>query len=251
MMEIFNNKEIGIYQIRNLVNNKLYIGSTVSGFSKRKTYHLMLLRKNQHHSQILQKSFNKHGENNFIFEIIEICQNKDNILIREQYWMDFYKCYDPKFGYNINSNAHSCASRELTDEHKLKISLSEKGKVVSQETKNKLSLANKGKRLGIKTGPLSAETRIKIGLANRGRKHTEETKKKISLKSKGRKYSEETKKRMSESAKGKIISEATKDKLRQFNLGKKHSEKTKKKISIARQRQIVQQKKLKEISNGN
>jgi hypothetical protein len=46
----------GVYKITNIVNNKIYIGSTGSkgGFKKRWSYHLQDLRKDKHHSIHLQ-----------------------------------------------------------------------------------------------------------------------------------------------------------------------------------------------------
>lgn len=61
-----------IYQIRNLVNNKIYIGSTQKDNSfRRRGEHFGELRNNNHCNKHLQASFNKTGEDNFVFEIIE------------------------------------------------------------------------------------------------------------------------------------------------------------------------------------
>ena len=60
-----------IYKIINVVNGKLYIGSTMHKFSKRKSEHLTALRKGYHFNSHLQSAWNKYGEENFIFEILE------------------------------------------------------------------------------------------------------------------------------------------------------------------------------------
>ena len=182
----YSNK-VGVYQIRNIKNNKVYIGSTSMPFSNRKQTHFATLRKNKHHSKHLQRSYNKYGESSFIFEILKICSI--NIIIKsEQIWLDRIKSYLPNNGYNILRLASSCRGRKLTEEHKRKISISEKGKIVSKETRLKLSIINKGRGLGEKRPPLSEETKRKIGDANRGRIMTKATKKKISKALKGRKY---------------------------------------------------------------
>lgn len=59
-----------IYCIKNILNNKVYIGSSVN-FNKRKNLHLHYLKNNKHHSNHLQKAWNKYGKENFVFEIIE------------------------------------------------------------------------------------------------------------------------------------------------------------------------------------
>ncbi len=64
-------KTNGIYIIRNLINNKRYIGSSVSITTRWKS-HKSRLNRNKHHSDKLQNSWNKHGAANFAFEIVEI-----------------------------------------------------------------------------------------------------------------------------------------------------------------------------------
>lgn len=87
----------GIYQIKNLVNNKIYIGSS-KNFFYRKNEHMRDLKLNRHHNVRLQRSFNKYGKSNFIFEVIEFVSDINNLLKIEQYWIDkFYgrnKCYN-------------------------------------------------------------------------------------------------------------------------------------------------------------
>lgn len=49
----------------------MYIGSAVD-FRRRKYKHLADLRNNKHHSDHLQKSWNKYGSANFLFEVVEV-----------------------------------------------------------------------------------------------------------------------------------------------------------------------------------
>ena len=99
-------KQFGIYIIKNLVNNKIYIGSTTRNFIKRWSIHKTLLRSGKHHSPRLQNSWNKHGEKNFSFEILEIIFDKKSIIDRENYYLELYKSYQKEYGYNICKNAH-------------------------------------------------------------------------------------------------------------------------------------------------
>lgn len=62
---------IGVYQILNKVNNKSYIGSTTMSFTKRMDHHRSMLRKGNHKNQHLQRAWNKYGEDNFEFLILE------------------------------------------------------------------------------------------------------------------------------------------------------------------------------------
>ena len=72
-----------IYKITNIINSKIYIGSTVC-FSQRKKQHLKGLRKNSHHNYKLQNDYCRHGECSFVFEVIEKgYRDKQTLLIRE------------------------------------------------------------------------------------------------------------------------------------------------------------------------
>lgn len=104
----------GVYRIRNIVNGKIYIGSTAWDFQKRWKTHRNQLRRNKHDNPHLQYSWNKHGEPNFSFEIVEPC-DKSMCFIREQHYID---TLHPQ--YNILQNAgtvrgykHSPATKAL------------------------------------------------------------------------------------------------------------------------------------------
>jgi len=78
-------KEIqGIYQIRNLQNGKVYIGSSKNIFTRWKR-HLSNLKNKNHPNSHLQSSFNKYGINNFSFEILE---ETNELIKREQFYID-------------------------------------------------------------------------------------------------------------------------------------------------------------------
>lgn len=90
----------GIYQIRNLVNGKVYIGSTTESFKRRWFHHESCLKNGTHKNKHLQSAYNKYGKENFVFEVMETLE--DAILEREQYYLD---TIDNK--YNINLRATS------------------------------------------------------------------------------------------------------------------------------------------------
>jgi group I intron endonuclease len=89
----------GIYAIRNLVNDKVYVGST-KNFYNRKCTHFKLLRDNKHWNVKLQRSFNVHGENAFKFEILErVSYEKEVIIERENFFIALHNSKER--GYNI------------------------------------------------------------------------------------------------------------------------------------------------------
>lgn len=60
----------GIYAISNNITNKRYIGSSTN-VSKRWNSHKSCLRRSVHSNPHLQNSWNKYGENNFTFIVLE------------------------------------------------------------------------------------------------------------------------------------------------------------------------------------
>jgi group I intron endonuclease len=93
-----------IYEIVNLKTNKKYIGSAVN-FDRRKKVHLYELKKNIHHSKLLQNSWNKYTPKDFIFNIIEEVFDRTILLEREQHWLDYYQTYNKNFGYNMSNKS--------------------------------------------------------------------------------------------------------------------------------------------------
>jgi group I intron endonuclease len=214
----------GIYQIINIANGKIYVGSALS-FQKRWWVHLCELRHNKHHNDHLQKAWNKYGASSFKFEILEVCQPEDLITI-EQYYLDWLEPFEKpdQRGYNIAHSADAPARGRLCSaETKLKIKQARAKQIITEQHKEK--------------------TRISmLGSKNHffGKHHTEETKIKIREKRAFQITTKETKLKMSEALTGekhpmfgKHHTEEAKEKIRQANLGKLHTEETKAKIRQA------------------
>lgn len=104
----------GIYKIICLINNKFYIGSSVN-IDKRLRNHKRSLRKNSHDNKYLQNAWNKYGEHNFRFEIIETIHDIKQLLIREQWWLDNTECYKKEIGFNIATNVTAPTTGKLID----------------------------------------------------------------------------------------------------------------------------------------
>lgn len=227
----------GVYQIKCLINSKLYIGSTTRSFARRFHDHRYSLNsiKKRHHNPHLRNAWDKYGEANFEFSVLEVVEDKDLVLEREQYYLDILK---PE--YNIakeaKRNADYAKERTLA---KLKSHIPwNKGKSGeyslgprSQEIKDKISQAQKGRLI-------SLETRRKISLAgigrispNKGKEFTEEHKQKLSRAKigntirKGGTLSKEARTKISEANKGKL----TKEKNPMW--GKIHTQEAREKLS--------------------
>jgi group I intron endonuclease len=109
----------GIYKITNTKNNKIYIGSSVD-IKKRKEKHFWMLQKGIHDNKFLQSSYNRNGKENFIFDIIEMCDKKD-LVKKENYYIIENKAIDMKFGYNLCLVSNS-RRNVLTDKTKIQLS---------------------------------------------------------------------------------------------------------------------------------
>lgn len=111
-------EKCGVYMITNTVNGKLYIGSTRDCFKTRWKTHLKKLRNGTHPNAHLQSAFLKYGDSNFMLTVVEVC-DKESVLDREQYYLDYYKSYDREIGYNIEKNVYKA---DISEETRFKIS---------------------------------------------------------------------------------------------------------------------------------
>lgn len=107
----------GIYTIINKTNGDRYIGQS-KNVTNRLWIHKSLLKNNHHvyktgELSLLQKAWNKYGENNFIFEIVEFCE-ADKLNEREMYWIDYYRCNHAKYrqGYNMTDGGEGAYSNQ-------------------------------------------------------------------------------------------------------------------------------------------
>ena len=185
----------GIYRI-DLGNGWFYIGSAVN-LVRREAVHRSTLNNHKHSNIRVQRCWDKHGV--FIFSILEKC-GKSELISREQFYLDKY--FDDKKNTNIAPIAGSTLGFIFSAESKAKMSEFQKGKksyVRSTETLKKLSISQKGRIV-------SPEHRAKLSNANKGKTLSIETRKKISAAGKGRVFSDEHRAKISAAHKGKVHS---------------------------------------------
>jgi len=109
----------GIYKIQNIVNKKIYIGSSVN-LENREYKHFWMLERNGHDNSYLQHSYNKYGKESFIFEILEEC-NFNLLIERENHYIDYYKSNILKYGFNL-AKVNEFRRNTYNDEVKIKLS---------------------------------------------------------------------------------------------------------------------------------
>jgi len=159
----------GIYKITNIINNKIYVGSTVSKFNRRWNCHKSTLRRNIHKNKYLQRAWNKYGESNFIFEIVEDIQIPTRVILIER--EIFYK---NKLGaeYNIAPIDRPLGIINVGRKH-------------TEETKKRMKESHKNTKMPDWFGPYLSKLRCGSGNPMYGKKHTNETKRKLSESKKG------------------------------------------------------------------
>ena len=108
----------GIYCIENSINHKKYIGQSTN-IESRWRCHKSELRRNIHGNDYLQKAWNKYGEDNFQFYILEECIT-DIIDDRERHYIILYDTTNRDYGYNIENGGS--INKILSDSTKRKIS---------------------------------------------------------------------------------------------------------------------------------
>jgi group I intron endonuclease len=140
-----------IYAIINNINGKMYIGSS-KDFVKRSWEHFNALKLNKHVSKYLQRSYNKYGKENFSIEIIENINNLEDLIKREQCWLDFLK---PE--YNTLPIAYSHLGAKRSAESKKRMSLAQVKNIIYQYDKdmNLIKIHTEGRNVAAK------ETNIK------------------------------------------------------------------------------------------
>lgn len=241
-------KIAGIYLIRNIKNNKLYVGQSTN-IIRRWSNHRHMLNTQRHSNIHLQRAWLLDGEHSFEFSILSTCEAECDMLNNfEQYWIDTLL---PE--YNISPVAGSTLGIKLSDAHKLKISIASKGKPKSETMRAalKATWASRKKELLETRGPITDETRQKMSEAHSGEKHhfhgikgeanpnfgkkrSEEFSQLMSELHKGETKSEEHKKKISESLKGKPLSEERKLAMRNAPRPKQTPEQIAKRVEATR-----------------
>ena len=150
-----------IYMIKNTINNKAYIGSAV-GHYRRKGQHLYLLRNNKHFNSHLQSSWNKYGETNFEFKVLEFVKNKEELSDREEFYITKFKSNNNERGFNFRTYCKTNLGVKRSLKSRLKQSVSKKGKTPNIDYK-KIAILNSKAVKGVnkRTGETLAFKSIK------------------------------------------------------------------------------------------
>jgi len=177
-------KVSGIYRIVCVKNGRYYYGSAKNVHRRWGAHKRQLINKN-HHNQVVQRTWNKYGEESFRFELVEDklfdvedgylaahvgksnCMNMSRIARCPSLYGNDNPAKRPDVRKKISE---ALKGHKISDETKEKIRTSKVGQVISDEVRRKISVT--------KTGKPNLGRRGKTPW-NKGKKRSEKTKDKI------------------------------------------------------------------------
>ena len=210
-----------IYAIRNLIDGKSYVGSTLN--LKIRIYnHRSTLNTGKHCNAKLSLAWAEHGSGAFEFAVLEPVQDPVNLIAREQYWID--RLDSARGGYNVSPTAGSSLGCITPPEVRAKQSAAQTGVKKSPEHVAKVAAALRG-RPGTRLGAvLSPETRAKMSAAAFKRVLTDEERNGAALRSANRtpeqRSAQAHKAWETKRANGLVLSEESRQKMRDAQLAR-------------------------------
>lgn len=152
-----------VYKITNIINSKIYVGITTKELRFRiSTYKSMCKNKKDNKHRIVM-AMKKYGFDNFIFDILCICDTKEELKIKEIEYIKHFSSCDPQIGYNVSLGGYLPSEETLR-----KISYSLKGKYLSKEHKEKISKGLMGHSVSDKVKSHARKQGKKIAGWNKG-----------------------------------------------------------------------------------
>jgi group I intron endonuclease len=98
----------GVYQVKNTVNGKILLGSSLN-LEGPLNRHKFMLKIGSHTNKALQNEWDEFGSEKFVFEILETVKVeddpnfnlKDELTLLEQIWLEELRPFGER-GYNLN-----------------------------------------------------------------------------------------------------------------------------------------------------
>ena len=102
-------KPAGVFQVKNTANGKVLLGSSLN-LEGPLNSHKFMLTIGKHRNEALQKEWNQHGAEKFVFEVLEEVKVKDDpdfsledeLTLIEQIWLEKVQPFGER-GYNVDS----------------------------------------------------------------------------------------------------------------------------------------------------
>lgn len=198
-----------VYSIKNIINNKYYIGKTTKDLNLRFQQHIKNA-KNQI-NRYLYDAMNRYGYENFICEILDDAENINDLNDKESWYIFLFNSHISKNGYNMTwggDGGVTIFGRSMKGKTFFDSWVKKYGKKIAEEMKHDhykkvgplISKSSVGKKITIETRKKISETNIKKGIKPptqywidrihpmEGKHHTAESLEKISAARKGKRY---------------------------------------------------------------
>lgn len=117
----------GIYRITSSATSKVYIGSA-ENIAGRIYEHTRKLKQGKHHNIHLQRSYDKYGKEDLIFQVLRFCPKEDLIKYEQNYIDDFKSKVGWKQMFNMSPTAGNTLGKPCSVETKAKISQTKIGR---------------------------------------------------------------------------------------------------------------------------
>ncbi|MCG3211061.1 MAG: hypothetical protein FOGNACKC_04698 [Anaerolineae bacterium] len=103
-------KPAGVFQVKNIQNGKVLLGSSLN-LEGALNKHQFMLTAGGHLNKALQRDWNEYGSDQFVFEILEVAEVKDDpnfnlgdeLTLLEQIWLEQLQPFGER-GYNTDAN---------------------------------------------------------------------------------------------------------------------------------------------------
>jgi group I intron endonuclease len=90
-----------VYQVTCLVTGKHYVGQTRRGLKERWAGHLTDAKYHRG-CKVFSNALKKYGQDAFVVRVLEVCNTREALNLREQYWIETVGCLFPN-GYNLKT----------------------------------------------------------------------------------------------------------------------------------------------------
>lgn len=154
-----------VYCITNKINGKRYIGKSKDS-TARWGKHVWLIDHPDHPAfSLVHRALTKYGQDNFIFQTLEVCQTDKEAYEKEKRWVAFFKTNNQKYGYNLTEGGIGFSG-------------------LSAKAKERRAVSKKGRNVGVKNPMFGKKGALHPGF---GKPRSEEFKKKLSEMRRGEK----------------------------------------------------------------
>lgn len=172
---IYNKNGISmeIYKITNKINGKIYVGKSSKNDP---TYFGSGL--------LINKALVKYGKENFVKEILEVCNTREELNEKEIFWISYYDSTNLHTGYNLTYGGDGGDTISLNPNRRdiiKRISESNTGKILTECHKGNISKSKIGKSNGGEGRKLSNETIQKISEAKKNKPLSESHKENLRI----------------------------------------------------------------------